>query len=146
MKTRLVGSMIFVLLIGANFAYVEAQRGRGGRGGGMGGNRGQVQRMRAQAMAIRAFPVERIWSGISFGISVPDSQLTIIRPIIKDAWAKRQGVLQIAKKDKSWKQAQEVLSALNKETDKKLEVLLTKAQRKQLKKLLKKTDFTRNIE
>ena len=138
--------MIFVLLIGANFAYVEAQGGRGGRGGGMGGNRGQVQRMRAQAMAIRAFPVERILSGISFGVSVPDSQLTMIRPIIKDAWAKRQGVLQIAKKDKSWKQAQEVLSTLNKETDRKLEVLLTKEQRKQLKKLLKKTDFTRNIE
>jgi len=97
-------------------------------------------------MAIRAFPVERILSGISFGVSVPDSQLTMIRPIIKDAWAKRQGVLQIAKKDKSWKQAQEVLSTLNKETDRKLEVLLTKEQRKQLKKLLKKTDFTRNIE
>ena len=147
MKFKVVCSVFLILIVGAKIAQVEAQRGRGGRGGGMrgGGNPEQFQKMRVQAMAIRAFPVERIWAGLSFGIDMPDSQLTIIRPIIQDAWSKRKGVLEVAKEDKTWKQAKEVLEGLNKEIGNKLEVLLTKDQRKKLKKLMKQTDFSKNM-
>jgi hypothetical protein len=87
--------------------------------------------------AIRAFPLDVLWSGLSFGIDLPDSQLAVIKPIIADAWAKRNGILTVAKKQDSWDRAKEVMEDLKKGVDKKLEVLLTKDQRKKLKKLLK---------
>ncbi len=119
---------------------VEAQRGRGGgRGGRRGGFRGgeQFQEMRNQMEAIRAFPVDAVWAGLSFGIDLPDSQLVAIKPIIADAWSKRNGVLTVAKKQNSWDRAREVLEDLKEDVDEKLEVLLTKDQRKKLKKMVK---------
>ncbi len=95
--------------------------------------------MRAQMEAIRAFPVDALWVGLSFGIDLPDSQLIAIKPIIADAWAKRNGILTVAKKQDSWDRAKEVLEDLKKDVDEKLEVLLTKDQRKKLKKWIKKS-------
>ena len=147
MKYKFPCSILIILLFGAYVAQVEAQRGRGGRRGGMsgGGNREQFQRIRGQAMALRAFPVERLWSGLSFGIEMPDSQLTIIRPIIQEAWSKRKDILEVASQDKTWKLANEVLGGLNKEIKNKLDVLLTKDQNRKLKKLMKKTDYSKNL-
>ena len=147
MKYKFPCSILIILLFGAYVAQVEAQRGRGGRRGGMGGggNSEQFQRMRGQAMALRAFPVERLWSGLSFGIEMPDSQLTIIRPIIQDAWSKRKDILEVASQDKTWKLAKEVLGGLNKEIKNKLDMLLTKDQNRKLKKLMKKTDYSKNL-
>ncbi len=138
-KTVLVSLIAGVLLFGLISA--EAQRGRG-RGGFPGRGGGDFQKMRTQAEAVRAFPVEMLWAGLSFGLDLPDSQLVHIKPVIADAWAKRNGVLKIAKKDDSWERAREVLEELKEDVDEKLEVLLTKEQQKMLKNSMKRGDFS----
>ena len=141
-KTVLVTLFMAVLFLGIISA--EAQRGRGrGRGGFPGrGGREDSQKMRTQAEAIRAFPVEVLWAGLSFGLDLPDSQLVHIKPVIADAWAKRNGVLRVAKQDDSWERARDVLEELKEDVDGKLEVLLSKEQRKKLKDSMKRGDFS----
>jgi hypothetical protein len=90
--------------------------------------------------ALRAFPVEAIWAGLSFGIDLPDSQLIIMKPVIAEAWTKKTSVLSSADDADDWEEAKDTLQRLKKDVDKKLEVLLTKDQRKRLKKLLKQHD------
>ena len=131
------GWIVFaVALLVVALTSVEAQRGRGGgRRGSRGGE--QFLRMRDQMEAIRAFPADALWAGLSFGIDLPDSQLVEIKPIIADAWSKRTVVLTVAKKQNSWDRAREVLEDLKENVDEKLKVHLTKDQRKKLRKLVK---------
>lgn len=130
-KTVLIGLFAAVLLFG--FTSVEAQRGRGGFPGRSG--RGDALKMRTQVQAIRAFPVERLWAELSFGIDLTEGQLAEIKPVVAEAWAKRNGVLKAAKKAGSWERAREVLETLKQDVDEKLAVLLTKDQQKRLKVL-----------
>ena len=141
-RMRVIGFAVALLIVGLMSAEAQfgGRRGGGGRGGGRGGDMGIPEEMRDRMEALRAFPVEAIWTGLSFGVDLPDSQLIMIKPVIADAWAKRNGILEIAKKDNTWKQAKEVLEDLKKDVDKKLEVILTKDQRKKLKKLVKSQD------
>ena len=130
-KTTLISLFVAVLLLG--FTSTEAQRGRGGFPGR--GGLGDVRKMRTQAQAIRAFPVERLWAELSFGIDLTESQLAEIKPVMAEAWAKRNGVLDAAKEAGAWERAREVLEALRQRVDEKLAVLLTKEQQKRLKGL-----------
>jgi hypothetical protein len=119
----------------------HAQRGGGGGGrGGMGGGQrpgGMQPEMMAQVQALRAFPLEQQWTALSFACELSDSQLIMLRPIIADAYAKRLGVLEAARKNKSWDDAKDVMDDLKDDVDEKLEVVLTKDQRKKLKKAIK---------
>ena len=135
-KTVLIGLFTAVLLFG--LVSAEAQRGRGGFPGR--GGRGDIRKMRTQAQAIRAFPVERLWAGLSFGIDLTEGQLAEIKPVMAEAWAKRNGVLNVAKKAGSWERAREVLEALKQDVDEKLAILLTKEQHKRLKGLSESSD------
>lgn len=138
-KTVLVSLIAGVLLFGLISA--EAQRGRG-RGGFPGRGGADFQKMRTQAEAVWAFPIEMLWAGLSFGLDLPDSQLVHIKSVIADAWVKRNGILKITKKEDSWERAREVLEELKKDVDEKLEVLLTKEQQKRLKDSMKRGDFS----
>ncbi len=80
-KTVLIGLFTAVLLFG--LVSAEAQRGRGGFPGR--GGRGGIRKMRTQAQAIRAFPVERLWAGLSFGIDLTEGQLAEIKPVMAEA-------------------------------------------------------------
>lgn len=122
----------------------DAQRGGGGgRGGGRGGaTRGGAQpEMMAQMQALRVLPIDLQWAALSFACELSDSQLVTLRPIIADVYAKRSGVLKAAKKNKSWDAARDVLDDLKDDLDDQLKVLLTKDQRKKLKKAVKDNDF-----
>ena len=68
-KTVLVSLIAGVLLFGLISA--EAQRGRG-RDGFPGRGGGDFQKMRTQAEAVRAFPIEMLWAGLR---SCPGIQL-----------------------------------------------------------------------
>ena len=105
----------------------------------MGGRRpgGMQPEMMAQMQALRAFPLEQQWTALSFACELSDSQLVMLRPIIADAYAKWLGVLEAARKNKSWEDAKEVLDDLKNDVDDKLEVILTKDQRKKMKKAIK---------
>ena len=105
--------------------------GGGQRPGGM------QPEMMAQVQALRAFPLEQQWTALSFACELSDSQLIMLRPIIADAYAKRLGVLEAARKNKSWDDAKDVMDDLKDDVDEKLEVVLTKDQRKKLKKAIK---------
>ena len=67
-------------------------------GGGRGGMRGGIDRggrrmpreIQDKMEALRALPVDQIWSAMSFGIDLPDSQLVVLKPLFTDSWAKRQ--------------------------------------------------------
>ncbi len=95
----------------------------------------------AQMQALRAFPIDRQWTALSFACELSDSQLVLLRPIMADAYAKRLGVLKTARKGKSWEDAREVLDDLKDDVDDKLKVILTKDQRKKLKKAIKSSNF-----
>ena len=58
-----------------------------------------------------------------------------------DAWAKGVGILKSAKKNGSWEDAKDVLEDLKDDVDDKLEVVLTKDQRKKMKKTVKNSNF-----
>lgn len=120
---------------------LHAQRGgMGGGRGGMGGGRpqrGMQPEMMAQMQALRAFPLEQQWTALSFACELSDSQLVMLRPIIADAYSKRLGVLEAARKNESWDDAKDILDDLNDEVDDKLEVVLTKDQQKTLKNAIK---------
>ena len=150
-RMRVIGFAVALLIVGLMSAEAQFGGGRGGggkgggRGGGRGGDMGIPEEMRDKMEALRAFPVEAIWTGLSFGVDLPDSQLIAIKPVIADAWTKRNSVLEIAKKDNTWKRAKEVLGELKEDVDEKLEVFLTKGQRKKLKKLVKNQDNTAGL-
>lgn len=88
--------------------------------------------------ALRALPVDQIWSAMSFGIDLPDSQLVVLKPLFTDSWAKRQQILAAAADSNDWDEAKDELKRLKKELDRKLKTVLTKDQRKSLEKLIKK--------
>jgi hypothetical protein len=132
-----VAGVISLLTVVAGHAQ---HGGGGGRPGGMRGG-GMPPEMMAQIQALRAYPLERQWTALSFACELSDSQLVMLRPVMADAWAKRTGVLKAAKKNKSWEDAKEVLDDLKDEVDEKLEVVLTKDQRKKLKKAIKNSSF-----
>ena len=71
--------LLGVLMVASGFQDALAQRGGMGRGG-RGGMSRQFQEAREQMQALRAFPVEVLWSTLSFGIDVPDSQLIVMMP------------------------------------------------------------------
>ncbi len=133
----LIGFLIIIGLVSAEAQFPGGGRGGGRGGGGMGMRPQMPEEMRYKMEALRAFPVEAIWAGLSFGIDLPDSQLIIIKPVIAEAWAKRSSVLTSADDADDWEEAKDTLKRLKKDVDKVLEVLITKDQRKKLKKLLK---------
>lgn len=112
------------------------------RGGGMdrGGGRQMPREMQDKMEALRALPVDQIWSAISFGIDLPDSQLVTLKPLFTDSWAKKQQILAAAASSSDWDEARGELKRLRKELDRKLKTVLTKDQRKSLEKLIKKQD------
>ena len=113
--------------------------GRGGRGGGRGGRSGggEPQGMRDQMEALREFPIDALWSAISFGLELGDEQLAAIRPILANAWKLRKDVFTVAKEDDTWKAAKDRMKDLRKQVEGQLEQHLTKDQMKFLKKVQK---------
>jgi len=115
----------------ADMASGQPGRGRrGGGGGDMGGARDQME-------AMRQFPIDALWSAISFGLDLEDTTLASIRPILANAWKQRNEIFKIAKEDDTWKAAKERMEDLREQVEKQLEGLLTKDQMKVLKKLQK---------
>ena len=96
----------------------------------MGGARDQME-------AMRQFPIDALWSAISFGLDLEDTTLASIRPILANAWKQRNEIFKIAKEDDTWKAAKERMEDLREQVEKQLEGLLTKDQMKVLKKLQK---------
>jgi len=95
------------------------------------------QGMKDRMEAMRAFPVEQMWVGLSFATDLADSQLVALRPIVSESWQQKMAVLGGAGKSQTWEDAAGKLRDLKKALDKKLKVILTKDQRKALEKLLK---------
>ena len=152
-KAVWTGAVALLILMGPMGA--EAQRGGGGGkgGGGLrgGGTRdqGAMQRptdghlpkeIRDKIEALKAFPVDRMWSALSFGVGLPDTQLVTLKPLFTDSWARKQHILAAAEESKDWEEAKDELKRLEKQLDRKLKTVLTKDQRKSAEKLIKKQE------
>lgn len=133
LRTTVVVAVLAILASGV----AEAQFGGRGRGGARGSRGDDMADQRDRVEAINEFPVDALWSAITFGLDLSDEALVEIRPIVAHAWQQRRTVFQVARQDDTWKAAKERMKDLRKQVEDQLEQHLAKDQMKLLKDLLK---------
>jgi hypothetical protein len=141
MLVRSVGSLVLCTMLGLTLGAgdVTGQR-RGGFGGGRGGgfDREAMQEMRTKTEAIRACPVDMMWTTLSFEIEMSEAQRSKIAPMIKEAWTMRSDVFAFSAEHDAWNEGRKRMRDLKKKTDSRIKAVLAKDQWKAYEKALKK--------
>ncbi|MBT5874517.1 MAG: hypothetical protein HOH43_13950 [Candidatus Latescibacteria bacterium] len=118
-----------------------AQRGGfgGGRGGGRGGfDREQMEQMRARAETMQRADVAWLWTVMSFKMDLADDQLVATRQVLKSTWDTKQSYISDAMdRDADWEAMAEEMEEVERLMNKRVALILSEDQRKQLKDLRK---------
>ena len=129
-----------MLLASSGEGFAQGRGGGFGRGGGRGGGESseKMREMRTKMEALRACPVEVMWTVLSFDVVLTDEQHPRLMKTFRNAWARRGDLLAFSEEHEAWAEGRKRLRDLKKQTNGMIKSVLTKDQWKVYEKAVKK--------